>query len=136
MKSRVAATIGPMTVGALIALAAFLWGSVWRTEPAIPSGSSTPSASHLPAPTEDTSIRLVMIVSPTLEPTIFSTVTPIPTATPTYPVTPPCVPGKAIEGEVCIESVPTKTPSAPTPIQFYPGEGLATPGVKYLWPRE
>ena len=131
-----AATMGPMTVGALIALAAVIVGLTW----AEPTGTTSPSEQGLTepiaAPTEDTSIRLVMIVSPTLEPTIFSTVTPLPTATPTYPVTPPCVPGKAIEGEVCIESVPTKTPSAPTPIQFYPGEGLATPGVKYLWPRE
>ena len=65
----------------------------------------------------------------TIRPTDAPTITPIPSQTPV-----PCGP-EAPAGATCTEPELPWTPIPTlTPIPTYPGEGLATPGTRYVMP--
>ena len=106
---------------ALVGAALLLTGSFFATEQ--PPGALVIAITIEPQPTNTP--------RPTKTPEPTSTATPVPTLTPTPVI---CGP-EAPEGRVCFAPQPTWTPVPTlTPFPIYPGEGLATPGVRYTMP--
>lgn len=136
VKRSVASTIGPMTVGAMILALGWIGGTAYRWD--VPTGSTSQSVLPLPAPTEDVTAAplMVMVVSPTLTPTMIG-YQPSPTKTPepTETTIPPCIKGIATPERLCKETLPTWTPLVNTPIAVY---GTGTPQVNalYFWPAD
>lgn len=129
MKCTVAATIGPMTVGAMIALSAWIGATAWQ----IPTGSTSRLPVPSPLPSSSPGPQLVMLV--TMTPETTETIVPTRTVIATSTPVPECG-EQAIRGLACVEPHPTKTPAVWTPISTWPGHDFATPGVRYLYTGE